>query len=263
MPASERSIRDAVLSHLQSGGRLTFFLDYDGTLIPIAPTPAEALADAALLQLLAQLAGTVVIRTVILSGRPLADLRKMLPVRGLILAGLYGVEMQMGDIALVRAPAGAQSREIVSQVRGIWARLTDGLPGFMLEDKGLALALHARWAARDDAERIVDAARDAALEVIRSRPFRLLGGDRYIEIAPAMADKGETVDWLLSEYPVRLDLPVVFGDDNKDDAAFAAVKRRGGYAIGVGHRYPLPGIDARVETPEMARDWLRNFVDDG
>src|SRR5512133_3671306 len=95
-------IRQAVVDHLRRGGRLFLFLDYDGTLVPIAPTPPEAIPDEALLALLRELTERDSIRTAILSGRPLRELQSMLPIPRLIFAGLYGVEMQIGERTILR-----------------------------------------------------------------------------------------------------------------------------------------------------------------
>lgn len=256
----EADVQQAVLAHLRQGGHVTLFLDYDGTLIPIAPTPAEALPDPDLLELLKQLCEKPPLRTVILSGRPLEDLQRMLPVQGLIIAGLYGVEMQMGDSTVLREPSHDAVRQRIVQVRDSWEKLAGGLQGFLLEDKGQAIALHARWADAEPARRVLAAARTQATDIIDTQTFRILDGDRYIEVAPVSADKGETVDWLLSHYPIARDLPVGFGDDNKDEAAFAVIRRRGGFAVGVGYRYELPDVDARVDSPEQARKWMRTFL---
>jgi trehalose 6-phosphate phosphatase len=259
---SDGGARQAIGSHLRAGGHLTLFLDYDGTLVPIAPTPAEALPDAPLIELLNRLARSPAIRTLILSGRPLEQLQEMLPIKGLLFGGLYGVEMQVGENRVARDPPKDGSRKSLTQIRDGWSRLTNGAKGFLVEDKGLAVALHARWAEAEQARRVMEAARSLATDLIDPRAYRILDGDRFLEIAPATADKGDTVDWLLSQYPIPRDLPVAFGDDNKDEAAFAAVQRRGGYAIGVGHRYPLPEADERLESPEEVRLWLRELIEE-
>ncbi len=257
---NKSDVQGAILAHLRGDGHVTLFLDYDGTLVPIAPTPAEAVPDDELLELLDQLCKQPSLRTVVLSGRPLVELRRMLPVQGLLIAALYGVEMQMGDNPALRRPSPDGQRASIVQLRERWARLAEGLQGFLLEDKGRALALHARWAEAEDARRVLEDARRQALDLLDTQAFRILDGDRYVEVAPAQADKGETVEWLLAHYPIPRDLPVGFGDDNKDEAAFAAIQRHGGFAIGVGHRYALPNVDARVEGPEQVRDWLRSFL---
>ncbi len=257
---SSRDVQQAVLAHLRAEGHVTLFLDYDGTLVPIAPTPPEAVPDHALLELLDQLSKKPSLRTVVLSGRPLLELRRMLPVQGLILAALYGIEMQIGDSRVFREHAQDGNRASIIQLRERWAKLAAGLEGFLLEDKGQALALHARWAQADDAARVLEDARREATELLATQAFRILDGDRYVEVAPAAANKGTTVDWLLDHYPIPRDLPVGFGDDNKDEAAFAALHRHGGFAIGVGQRYELPNVDARLDSPEQVRDWLRSIL---
>ncbi len=254
-------IKQVILAHLRGQGHVTLFLDYDGTLVPIASTPTEAVPDADLLDLLRFVAERPALRTVILSGRPLDDLRKMLPVHGLILAGLYGVEMLLGENTVLREPPRDSKPESIAELRKRWTKLTGGLNGFLLEDKGQALALHARWADAEQADHILSEARDLATAVIDTQAFRILDGDRYVEVAPVTADKGATVDWLLTQYPIADDLPVGFGDDNKDEAAFAAIQRHGGLAVGVGYRYELPNVDGRVQSPEEARGWLRAFAD--
>src|SRR5512143_2620897 len=228
---SNEAVKHSVLTHLRKAGHLTLFLDYDGTLVPIAPTPPEAIPDDGLLELLRLLAISRSIRTVILSGRPLEELQHMLPVDGLILAGLYGVEMQIGDHTLLRQPPRDVSMDTLGRLRTGWVKLAGGLSGFLLEDKGQALALHARWADGEQAGHVLSAARDLATDLIDVQSFRILDGDRYIEVAPQSADKGETVNWLLDQFPVQRDLAVAFGDDNKDAAAFDAVHSHAGWAI--------------------------------
>src|SRR5512135_2820995 len=132
-------IKQTILAHLREHGHVTLFLDYDGTLVPIAPTPAEAVPDAELLDLLRFVAERPALRAVILSGRPLEELHRMLPVHGLILAGLYGVEMLMGDNTVLREPSRDSRRESIVELRKSWTQLTGGLNGFLLEDKGQAL----------------------------------------------------------------------------------------------------------------------------
>lgn len=259
----EAAVRQAIVKHLRDGGHVTLFLDYDGTLVPIAPTPAQAMPDADLMALLGRLSAVPSIRTVIISGRPLEDLLRMLPVRGLLFAGLYGVEMRTGDNTVLREPLHDGNRQTLIRIREGWTQLTAGAQGFLLEDKGHALALHGRWARPEEVERVLPAARDLARALLDANTFRLLDGERYLEVAPVTADKGETVDWILDHYPMALDLAVGFGDDNKDDAAFAAIHRRGGYAIGVDRRYPLPDVDARLDGPAEAREWLTAFINYG
>jgi len=177
----DSNILARILRHLHASGGLVLFLDYDGTLVPIARTPTEAQPDDALLALLADLARAPAFDTILLSGRPLASLQGMLPVPGLTLAGTYGVEIQRDGKVMTRGVDAFQIRPIVEQVKSEWGRLTDGRDGFLLEDKGLAIALHARWAEPAEAGLVLETARAAAMLVLPADNFRILRGDRFLE----------------------------------------------------------------------------------
>ncbi len=247
-----------IRQHLQQGGLIWLFLDYDGTLVPIAPSPDQARPDAALLELLAQLARGNVFRTVILSGRPLSALQAMLPVPGLMLAGLYGVETQMPDASVQRYIEPAELRSTIEKVKTAWTDLVRGRAGFLVEDKGSAVALHARFAAEADAEEVLPQAQSIASRLMRAGHFRLLGGQRFLEVAPAAAHKGKTVARLLAHGDWN-GLSVYFGDDDKDEEAFAIVQEHGGIPIAVGPR-ELAHAQECLPSPAAVREWLQLFI---
>jgi trehalose 6-phosphate phosphatase len=258
MTAAE--LRDRLQRHLRTGGQLWLFLDYDGTLVPIAPTPDQARPDAELLVLLAGLARHPAMRVAILSGRSLATLQAFLPVPGLILAGLYGAEVQFPGEAgpVLRAPREAHA--VAAQVKAAWAELVAGRTGFLVEDKGLAIALHARFAEAAEADGVLSRARAAAESAMPAAGYRLLDGERFLEIAPAVAHKGWAVRWLLEVRPLADGLPVYFGDDDKDEAAFAEVLAWGGLTVAVGPR-ALSHASARLPSPGAARQTLRSVLE--
>lgn len=256
-PQTTPASLESALAHFRAGGPLGLFLDYDGTLVPIAPTPGEARPDADLLELLARLVQFDRIRVSILSGRPLSSLAKMLPVPRLRLAGTYGLELQtLPGPPRARAEI-PEYRPTIEQVKRVWANLVQGRSGFMLEDKGLALALHARFAAPADAEAVLPQARRRAVEIVDPQAFRILGGDRFLEVAPALAHKGRAVEWLLEHDAPPDALPVYFGDDDKDEEAFEVVRERGGVPVVVGAPGRRTAAVARLASPAEVRNWLR------
>ena len=88
--------------------RAALFLDYDGTLVGIAPTPAEARPDQAVLALLGRLERRLDGALAIVSGRGVADLDLMLAPLRLTVAGLHGLEVRPRGAAMpcVRATQG-------------------------------------------------------------------------------------------------------------------------------------------------------------
>ncbi len=249
-------ILSTVRQHLRAGGHLWLFLDYDGTLVPIARTPDEARPDIELLALLTSLAEMPSLRITILSGRSLSSLQTMLPVQRLVLAGTYGVEISLpGNGVRVRADP-ARVRPMIERVTSAWSKLMDGRAGFLLEDKGLAIAFHARFANAADADWVLPRAKEMAARMLPSGQFRILGGDRFLEVAPAAANKGQTVNWMLDRETLFSALPVYFGDDDKDEEAFAVVRRRGGIPIIVSKKRRDTKALARLRSSSAVRDWL-------
>ena len=154
-------------------------------------------------------------------------------------------------------------RPTLEALKPRWAALIAGRQGFFLEDKGWALALHARFAAEDEAERVLAGARrlaEAALSRADPESFRLLGGHKFLEIGPRLAHKGLTVAYLLDQYPWPGAVPLYLGDDDKDEEAFGVVKARGGIAVVVAAEPRETEADLRLESPQAARRWLEMLL---
>jgi trehalose 6-phosphate phosphatase len=75
--------------------RTALFLDYDGTLVNIAATPDQAIADDALRELLSRLDRKLSGAVALVSGRRIADLDGFLAPLRLTVAGLHGLELRL------------------------------------------------------------------------------------------------------------------------------------------------------------------------
>jgi trehalose-6-phosphatase len=73
--------------------RLLLALDYEGSLVPRVSPPVEARPTPALLLLLSQLAQAPGVEVAVVSDRPLAELRALLPVPGLVYLGTHELEI--------------------------------------------------------------------------------------------------------------------------------------------------------------------------
>jgi trehalose 6-phosphate phosphatase len=244
---------------LGRAGRVWLFLDYDGTLAELAPTPDHIEPIPELLDLLPRLAAHPGLRVSIVSGRRLGHVQSLLPVSDILLAGTYGVEMQTHEGERIHRVEYEMIRPVLEALKPRWEQLLGGRAGFFLEDKGWSLAIHARHAEEQEGEEVVEAARDMAEEAAAGRPFRVLGGYKFVEIGPKLAHKGETVEHLLQKYPWPGALPVYLGDDDKDEEAFGVIKAHGGVAILVA-RKPRPTLaDCRLQSPQDVRRWLERL----
>ncbi len=251
---------DALKQHIQRAPIVRLFLDYDGTLADFAPNPDVVLPDPAVQDLLAGLVRVPNIFPAVISGRRLAHMRSLLPVEGVLLAGTYGVEIWLPDDELRTRADYAAIRPILEELAARWQPLLKGRPGFYLEDKDWALAIHAGKAPAAEAEQVLQAAR-AELDGLKpGEDFRLLGGHQFLELAPRAAHKGLAVGWVLDNQSPADAFPVYIGDDDKDEEAFEVIAARGGAAIKVGAESQPTRAQYHLPNPAAVRAWLKSLI---
>ena len=248
---------------INQADRLWLFLDYDGTLAEFAPTPEHVHRQPEVVALLTSLAQHPDVRVAVISGRGLGQIEELVPVPQAILAGTYGVQLRLPGGKRVDRASYDEVRPVLEAIKARWEGLIADRDGFFLEDKGWALAIHAKLAAEGEARSVLDAARKmmpGAEEARVSDAFRVLDGHKFLEIGPALAHKGKTVAYLLERHPWRGALPIYVGDDDKDAEAFSVIQARGGIAVRVGEApcaAPCAGTaDATLPSPADVRRWL-------
>jgi trehalose 6-phosphate phosphatase len=213
--------RAGLAALLADPGRAVVALDFDGTLAPIVPDPADARALPAAVEALRQLApqiGTLAV----LTGRPAltaVDYASLDQVPGIVVLGHYGRQRwQNGHLETPPAPEGlaVARRRLADVLAGAGAPA-----GIFVEDKGEALAVHTRRAAAPEAA--LEHVRRPLITLAAETGLRAEPGRLVIELRPDGADKGTALVSLAAQ---RDRSAVMFcGDDLGDRPAFAAVRR--------------------------------------
>jgi trehalose 6-phosphate phosphatase len=236
--------------------RPALFLDYDGTLTPIVDRPEEATLLEDMRRILGEAAR--VMPVAVISGRDLADVRRMVNIPEIVYAGSHGFEIQGQGLDL-ELPEGVDALDELEQAARILASKLAPIPGARLERKRFALAVHYRQVAAGDRAQV-----KTAVESIRSQcpGLRLTGGKKIHELRPEIDwDKGHAIRWLLAE--LNLDgpdvLPIYIGDDETDEDAFRALHGRG-LGILVADRPRPSAADYRVRDTEVVTALLRDLV---
>jgi trehalose 6-phosphate phosphatase len=229
------------------------FLDIDGTLLDLAPSPSAVAVDPHVTALLPALSGPLGGACALVTGRSVTDVNALFPGLRLPISGQHGCEQRDvdGTIHLY-----AKNRAMLDRLRKLFAAFAAEHPGFLLEDKGATLALHYRQAPYL-AGTLEKTLRGAMAEE-SGHGYLVQGGKELIEVRPESRDKGTSIRDFMRKPPFKGRTPVFVGDDVGDEPGFALVQRLGGAGIKVG-----PGnTRARYRLRDVAavREWLGIFL---
>ena len=249
-----------ITDRIQQANKLRLFLDYDGTLADFAPTPDDILPDPEVIDLLTSLRNRSETKVSVISGRRLSHVRALLPVPGITLAGTYGIEIYSADGIQYDRLVREEIRPTLDRIKPVWESLIRDQNGFYLEDKGWSLAIHARYADDKTSRAVMKAAHTSTLESIDAEKFKILGGDKFIEIGPLQANKGLTVEYFLSRDPWESSISVFVGDDDKDEEAFKVVNKYGGESVVVTTEQRVTAANWRLSSPSEVRQWLSEII---
>jgi trehalose 6-phosphate phosphatase len=195
--------------------------DIDGTISPIAPTPAVARVPAPFRELLAGLVRRLGL-VAFVTGRALEDGRRMIPLDGAAYIGTHGLETMATDGSVTVEPQAERYAPAIHEVAEAAARDLDcEALGVVLEDKHTVLAVHYRLAQDAAATRREILAR--VIEPAEKRGLVIASGHFAFEVRPPLPfTKGTAVRRLLAagDYLAAMGC----GDDLTDITAFTAIR---------------------------------------
>jgi trehalose 6-phosphate phosphatase len=237
-----------------AGCEPALFLDFDGTLVDIAPAPDAVRIDPDLPGVLAVIAGRLGGALAIVTGRPVDIVDRHLAPYIFDVAGLHGAVIRLSGRDIVEPHVPDAFRSEVFRLAG----QAEAWPGLIVEDKGASVAVHWRLAPqhRDAAEALARGAL-AAL----GPEWRLQTGKAVLEIVKAGTGKGRAIARLLTEPPYEGRTAVFIGDDDTDEHGFAEVLARGGVAVRVGEGESRASL--RVAGPAALADLLNRWARTG
>jgi trehalose 6-phosphate phosphatase len=237
--------------------KYALFLDVDGTLLDIAETPDAVAIPPGLVASLAAAERKLTGAVALVSGRPIEELDRLFSPLRLRASGVHGAQMRF-DPRAAPQPSPLAARLPTS----LWAALAELLaqfPGTMAENKGFSFAIHYRQVPeigpqlREALEHLLIMEDAGEIEIINAR--------RGFELKRPDCNKGKAIDLFLQHAPFAGRSPIFIGDDDTDEAGFAAVAAHGGQGFSVGLR--RAGVTDVFENPLEVRAWLTAFADEG
>lgn len=226
---------------------LVLFIDYDGTLAPIAKLPDQAFLSENMAEVLNTLSQFPHCHVVVISGRALPDLKKMIDIPNIIYVGNHGFEVEGITSFNLETMIPAQYFDDLANIKTVLSAKLSVIEGLWVEDKGINLTVHYRPASEKAgvlARRIFK--RECQPYLDENRIF-VMQGKKVLEIRPPIRwTKGEAA--LLILYRIGQDVgkdniaTMYVGDDVTDEDAFKALNQIGitirvGQQAGSGAQY--------------------------
>jgi trehalose 6-phosphate phosphatase len=230
------------------------YLDIDGTLLEIAPSPDRVEVPEWMVPLLQRLSVRLDGAVAFVSGRTIDAIDELFQPLKLPAVGVHGGEIRIDgqtvsmDEALVGELQSALPllREAIAPLHGVW-----------LEDKRGAIALHYR----NVPERGREVLKVAELVVAGlGSAFAPLVGKCVVEIRARHLTKGGGIRRLMEYEPFRGRSPIFAGDDVTDEDAFEYVNQVGGISLRVGPDAPSAAAH-RLADPQQLHRWLLEIAD--
>ncbi|WP_203414782.1 trehalose-phosphatase [Entomobacter blattae] len=227
-------------------GEAAFFLDFDGTLVDIAPTPDSVKVERGLtetLQILRRLLGNAL---AVVTGRPIGQIDHFLPHIPYAVAGEHGGALRF-------SPEGPIQNGSLPSIPQRWLEEAENFAqhheGVIVEKKNNGFVLHFR-----KVPELENRLHKMAEEWVGHQPdsFELQSAKMAWEIRPKGVDKGQAVYTLMEQPPFRGRKPVFIGDDITDEDGIKAAQALGGVGYRIPHDFPDSGT---------VRVWLKSLVE--
>ena len=246
------------------GSPLAVMLDVDGTVAPIAPTPAGAILPPETRETLRRIVGLPATSLTLVSGRSAADAAQLVQVDGAWIIGNHGFELRNPDGRVEVAESVLPYRQAIADAARELETAAK-IPGALIENKCWTVSYHYRLVAPPDIPALLERAKQAAT----AQGLRLTEGKKLVELRPPVdIHKGSATIELASRLGAldRDGCVIYAGDDRTDEDAFRALRSRSPRSITI-HIKALPderlipptGAEVTMESPAALRealDWL-------
>ncbi len=206
-------------AYVHADRRLLIF-DYDGTLVPFARRPQQAVPPIPVLDLLNAMAADSKNRVVLISGRSPENLGRWFgTVQGLWLVAEHGAELKDPSAPTWEALRPQSVSDWKATVMPILEHFVDRTPGSFVEEKKYALVWHYRMAEPEFGEWLANELVSMLEAMLAETELRAFRGEKVIEVKPVWPSKGEVLERLLTAYPDP-DFIFAAGDDRTDEDLF-------------------------------------------
>lgn len=227
------------------------FLDFDGTLVDLQPTPDAVVVSEQLRQMLTRLDLQTQHALAIISGRSIESLDALLCLPSLLMGGSHGMQFRkepLGDI-VIHPDVTPLPEELISQCKQFCDQYQ-----LLWEAKPLSAAIHYRN--KPELEIQVDQYLNTLIH--QYSDLNIQEGKYIRELKPRGVNKASALEFFMQGHNFINKIPWYFGDDITDEDAFLWVKQHNGIAVKVGEGETI--ADYRLQSPEDVFSFLNSSL---
>lgn len=225
--------------------RGALLLDFDGTLVDLAPHPDAVLVPVELPSLLRSLHARLNGALAVISGRALPVLDRFLAPLVLPAAGEHGIILRLDPML---PPRRHDLPAVPASWHAVAARIVEDTPGAHIEHKPSGFVLHFRAAPHAEAM-----LRTQLQSLIDTDPrFMLQPAHMAFEVRPHGPTKGSALCTLMQTPGFLGRVPLFVGDDATDEHAIRAAVALGGQGLRMHESFG---------TPAGLRGWLGRILE--
>ncbi len=240
-------------SDFQESDKALLLLDYDGTLVPFSPKPAEAMPGANLLRLLERFTKNPRNEVVLISGRDKDTLESWFGGLDVGLVAEHGVWIkEKGGGWETIETLTSEWKEEVYPILESWV---DRTPGSFIEEKEFSLVWHYRKANPKLGELRARELINNLSNITANLNLQVLEGSKVVEVINTGINKGRTASiWISRE---KWDFILALGDDWTDEDTFKVLPSTA-WSIKVG--FGASAARFSLSSPSNATSLLRKMV---
>lgn len=221
--------KDRLKNLFQKTKQKILFLDYDGTLAPLAKLPALAKPTNECIKIISNLAKIKNLDLVIISGRDKKTLEEWFPIKNIHFVVEHGAWIKRANNKWQTLKQ--LSNEWKTQIINLLKMYSDRVPGTFVEEKDYSVCWHYRNADQDFAAEKIKELMDDLVSLTANSDLQVMPGNKIIEVKIAGINKGIAALQFLSKK--KYDFILAAGDDATDEDLFQAMPE-GSHTIKIG-----------------------------
>ncbi len=221
--------RNELLKCCFKSRRRLLLLDYDGTLVPFAAVPRDAVPSPALIDILRAICKDERNDVVIISGRKKDFMESSFSGLAMHLVAEHGAWIKQKNRRWQRTAVSVEDWK--PKLRPLFEHYVDRIAGSFIEEKTFALVWHYRGAESEPAKFAAQELKDHLLALTANINMRVLTGKKTVEVRVAGVDKPAVGLRFLNQD--SYDFICCIGDDTTDEDLFAVLPETA-YSLRVG-----------------------------